>query len=231
MIYFRKTCCLIFLLTLIIGNLRAEDLFFDSFDNELADEGPPDNFVCFGTAYTSSVVNSRNPYSGINSSIFTLHFTPGTWGGGMITKDFEPTNFRGATLSVNVCASQDLTGISPILSFRLADADGTIMRSDLQDMFVPTNMYQTFTLPVSKIGQLDYKGTDGILDITNIVSVGICIYNYGEVEGVVHFYIDDFRAYNDALSNELSSTNTNSNPKASQPPIDNTTDTDALSRW
>ena len=104
------------------------------------------------------------------------------------------------------------------------------MRSDLRDMFVPTNVYQTFAIPVSKIGQLDYKGTDGILDINNIVSIGLCIYNYGEVEGVVHFYIDDFRAYNDAISSEKSAQNVISDSKASQPQ-DVTSDSDALSRW
>ena len=220
----------------------AEVIFMDDFDNEVPDEGSPDNCICFGTALTSATVNTRNPFSGTNSAIVTLHFLPGTWGGGMIIKKFEPRSFRNAVISASVSASQDLSALKPILAFRIEDADGTIMRADANNMFAPSLMYNNFSLPVENITQVDYRGADSIIDLDNIVSFGFCIYNYGKVSGVVHFYVDDVKVEINT-QDSLTSSSYDSGRSAQLPPASSTggnnsnenkrtnVRSEALSRW
>jgi len=172
----------------------GEVLYSDNFDLEAPDEGSPDNFLSFGTCLTSIVVNTRNSASPPNAAILTLEFAEGRWGGGMIRHKFEPTNFEGATLSMNFAASQDLSDKRPLLSFRAEDEDGTIMRANISQMFSPGTVFKEFSLPITNLTQLDARGADSMLNLEKIVSYGFCVYNNADVEGVVHFYIDDFVA-------------------------------------
>lgn len=172
-----------------VSHLSASLMFSDNFDSELADEGTPDGFFSFGTSLTSIVVNSRNPFSAPNSMIFTLDLTEG-WGGGVVKQKFEPTDLTDATISAKIAASKDLEGIN-MISFRIEDEDGTIMRANIANMFSPSTEYNHFELPLNRITQIDARGADSRLNFEKIVSYGMCFYNNDRVTGVVHFFIDD----------------------------------------
>lgn len=179
------------------ANLSSgKTIFAENFDSQLADEGSPDNFFSFGTSLTSIVVNSRNPNSAPNSAIITLDMTDG-WGGGMVRRKFEPTDFTGAIISASISASQDLKD-NKVMAFRVEDEDGTIMRANISKMFAPSTAYSTFEVPIAHLTQIDARGADSILDVKKIVSYGMCFYNNNNVSGVVHFYIDDLEVIDSA---------------------------------
>lgn len=194
---FKKTAItllLFFVISSATHSSASELIFFDNFDNQAADEGSPDGFMSFGTSLSSVVVNTANPYSGNNSVIFSVDFTDGGWGAGMVAPEFEPTDFTGKILSAKFAASADLSAI-PIISFRFEDEDGTIMRANLDTMFGPSTFYQNFSLAIASVNQIDARGADSVLNIQKIVSFGFCIYNNHDqdLNGVFHFYIDDIR--------------------------------------
>lgn len=166
-------------------------IFSDNFDLEAPDEGSPNNFFTFGMSMTSIVVNPRQVASRPYAAILTLDFIPGTWGGGMIVEKFEPTNFDGAIFSAKVCASEDLSKKTAVFSFRAEDADGTIMRANLENMSTLSREFTEIALPINKLTQVDEWGLDMVFDTSKIVSFGFCVYNQGDHDGVVHFYIDD----------------------------------------
>lgn len=166
-------------------------VFLDNFDREAPDEGSPNNFFSFGTSLSSVVVNPRKVSTPPNATILTMNFLPRTWGGGMLVNHFEPTDYEGAILSAKICASQDLSNKPPMFAFRAEDEDGTILRATGENMFKPGEDFQTFSLPISALDQVDAWGADAQLNASRIVSFGFCFYNAEGIDGVVHFYIDD----------------------------------------
>ena len=194
---FAILCCV------YISACEAKTIFFDDFDNEPADDGNPQNYVSFGTSIASVAVNSDNPHSGSQAMDFKMHFLPNTWGGGVSVHKFKPVSFQEAVFSIWVISTKDFADLKAPMTFRIEDEDGTVMLANSRKMFTPGLDYKEYSLNATELTKLDSRGNDSKLDLDKIVSFGFCFYNYGQVDEIVDFYIDDFKVENNGLNDSI----------------------------
>jgi len=162
-----------------------------NFDSEIQHDGLPDGFTAFGLVDAKGVTTNRS-FSSPNSAYVMINFSATGFGAGLVRKPLsEPLDIRGATLSIDVMTTEDLSANLGHIAFRLVDADGTIMRSSNVDMYAPNESFTTFTQPAYELDYADERGSIPGLDFEKIVSYGVLIMNRRDLKKVVTYYLDN----------------------------------------
>ena len=162
-----------------------------NFDSEIRHDGLPDGFKSFGIVEAKGVTTNRS-FSSPNSAYVMINFSETGWGAGLAHNPVsEPLDIRGARLSLDIMATEDLSANLGHIAFRLVDADGTIIRSSDVDMFSPNESFSTFTQPAYELDYADEPGSIPGLDFENIVSYGVLIMNKRDFKKVVTYYLDN----------------------------------------
>jgi len=165
-------------------------IFKSNFDKFTGEVRTPDGFRAYGAGVTDSGISRKMAASGKQAAFIALRMYGDFWGG-LFMRKIEPTDMTGATLSVEVAADTDLSS-TPMVAFKLIDADGSEFRTPDAMRLSPTTTFQRFQQAASQLSQCDKAGAQPGLDLENIVAYAVVFFDPKNLTQDVVFYMDDF---------------------------------------
>lgn len=171
--------------------LHAAPIFLDNYDSDPVGPGNPPGYYSFGIFEDIGVTNLES-VSAPNSLYLAVDYTQVGFGTGLSHGIYaNPVDLTGATLSVAIKSSADLTGDAPLFAFRITDDEGRIFRTANADLYLPGTEFSVFNQAADTLVYDD--GPAGPINLSTIVEVGFLFYNTGDDVQTV-FYLDNFQA-------------------------------------
>ncbi len=164
--------------------------FKDSFDSEAADGGSPDGYSVYGDETLDRGVTKKTAASGEQSAFIVADFAQDKWGVILLHNPGQ-WSLNNAAMSAQVESTVDFTGKKGVIGFQLIDSDGTVCRTPDDKLFVPTQQWQTFRQRVDELTQTEESGKNPGLNLGEIVQYGVVLYDRGDQNGPVTFFVDD----------------------------------------
>lgn len=140
---------------LLLGLLCAEGhagvAFIHDFDSDAVAANPPVGFGVFGGSVLAKGVTDTAFTSPSNSVFMLINFSINTFFAGVLLHDPLPSfDMLGGELSAQIQAASDFSGFDGVVGFQLEDSDGTVQRTQDEDLFVPTTNFQLFLQNVAE---------------------------------------------------------------------------------
>ncbi len=184
--------------SLLFGSsIRADVIFIDDFDSQPAEagDGTPVGYFSFGDQLSDrGVSNAFGATSGTNSAFYVINFSGNAadaFGVGAahvgLSLSLDPNHF----VSVQVRIPEGLVS-GGFIGFRIADKDGTVVRTADTDLFAATGTFQPITQSLASLSHTDFTGATGGLDYSQIDSVGLLFFDR-DFTGTTTVVFDDLR--------------------------------------
>lgn len=188
------------LFALLLGAVSAApaaNIFIDSFDVQQPRPGLPNGYTAFGAYKEIGVRTGEDTFfSKPNGAFITIDFSKSEWGAGIAHYYGRTLDLREAILAVQIKASVDMSTLQGSVAFRIADVDGTVVRTHYADLHAPGTRFATFFQLAKKLEYEDEPGRIAGIDLENITSIGLIFYARGDSAGEVTFSFDDLRIQN-----------------------------------
>lgn len=187
-------------LSLFLGAMSAAsaaNIFIDNFDGQQPRPGLPNGYTAFGTYKEIAVSDAAGAAaSKPNGASITLDLGKSDWGAGIAHYYGRTLDLRDAILAVQIKASVDMSKLQGAVAFRIADVDGTVVRTHFADLHAPGAEFATFFQLAKKLEYEDEPGRVPGIDLENITSIGLIFYARGDTAETVTFFFDDLRIQN-----------------------------------
>jgi hypothetical protein len=155
----------------------------DNYDS-LSTGAVVNDFATYGyfgvNAAGSANIVTTSPVSSPNALTLGINFVgSGGFGHGFSRFFNTPLDLTGATISIDVKSSVDLSAVTPFFTFRLESPDGSqLVRLPSSGFFKPTGTgYNTYSVTASSFTQYD---AGSAINLTNIGAITFLSFNFGD---------------------------------------------------
>ena len=190
-----------FVCIVLLGPFSFADLIIDDFDSQAVKSGPgtPVGYDSFGVQLSDRGVSSSfDATSGTNSAFYVINFST----------DFGPDNkpafgvgaaHDGLSLSLDpnhFVSVQIKIQTGPVnggfIGFRIADSDGTVLRTADTNLFAANGSFQVIYESLTAVNHVDFTGTTPGLDYSQIRSIGLLFFDRN-FSGTTTVVFDDLK--------------------------------------
>lgn len=182
------------LLAFTAVSVPAANIFVDNYDAQQPRPGLPNGYTAFGNYQAIGVRAGEDAsFSKPNGAYITIDFSKSDWGAGIAHYYGRSLDLRESILAVQIKSSVDMSTLQGAVAFRIADADGTVVRTQYEDLHATGTRFATFFQLARKLELEDEPGRVLGIDLANIISIGLIFYARGDSAGEVTFTFDDLR--------------------------------------
>ena len=189
----KKLSLFIFLST-FAACVQAGPIFLDDYESATAGTKMPDGYTPFGSFGKMGVSDTKgDAAAGSMGGYIEIDFQSTEWGAGLAHYGLD-LDLTKAVLSVQIKSSEDFAAKDGLIGFRISDADGTVVRTPLTDLYAPKTTFSKFSQAVKNLTTTDEPGTTPGIDLKHITSVGLLFYKREDSTHACRFVFDDLRA-------------------------------------
>lgn len=182
------------ILSILATSVCVGGTFLDDYESAAAGTKLPEGYTSFGSFGQSGVSNAKgDAASGSMGGYIEIDFAKTAWGAGFAHYGLD-LDLTGAELSVEIKASNDLSGKEAVVGFRISDADGTVVRTPLTALFAPKSSFVKFAQPVKDLITVDEPGNTPGIDLKHVTSIGLLFYKREDNTASTRFAFDNLGA-------------------------------------
>lgn len=191
-----KYCELVLVLLMMsCSSTLPADFIVDNFENQSVDSGlgTPLDYFSFGKQLADRGVSADfGATSGTKAAFYVINFDedPG-FGVGAAHENISLSITADHVLQVSLRIANGQTS-GGFIAFRLADADGTVLRTPNSNLFSASSNFQVLAQAVSDVSFTDFNGSVTGLDLTHITSVGLLFFDQN-YSGIAKLVFDDLK--------------------------------------
>ena len=180
---------------LLGSSSHAEIIFIDDFEATTVPSGDPPGYFSFGNQLSDrGVSNSFGATSGSNSAFYVINFSleaSDAFGVGAAHQGLTLSLDSNHLISAQVRIQSGLVS-GGFIGFRIADHDGTVVRTADSDLFAANNNFQEIMQSLTSLNHIDFTGKTAGLDYSHITSVGLLFFDRS-FSGTTTVVFDDLK--------------------------------------
>lgn len=189
-----KKLSLVLFLSLVATCFAAGPIFLDDYESTTPGTRLPEGYTSFGSFGKMGVSKAKgDAASGSMGGYVEIDFKTSEWGAGLAHYGLD-LDLSEAVLSVQIKSSEDFAEKDGLVAFRISDADGTVVRTPLADLYAPKAAFAKFSQDVKKLTTVDEPGTTPGIDLKHVSSIGLVFYKRENSSQACRFVFDDLRA-------------------------------------
>lgn len=165
----------------ILAPPASADLIIDDFENQAVGtgDGTPLHYRSFGEQLSDRGVSTMfGATSGTKAAFYVINFNEIGFGLGAARQELSLSLDPNQSIAVQVRIERNPVP-GNFIGFRVTDTDGTVWRTQDNDLFAATTSFQQITQSLASITFQDEPGTTPGLNFANINSVGLLFYDRG----------------------------------------------------